>query len=59
MKTCALTNVSVDYTGGVGRWAAYDGDSQPMTSIVTLAFAELAPIYDSDYKNLSVDEVGF
>ena len=59
MKTCALTNISVDYTGGVGRWAAYDGDSQPMTSIVTLNFAELAPIYDTDYQSFDVEDVGF
>jgi len=59
MKTCALTNISVDYTGGVGRWAAYDGDSQPMTSIVTLNFAELAPIYDTDYNSFDVEDVGF
>jgi len=59
MKTCALTNISVDYTGGVGRWAAYDGDSQPMTSIMTLNFAELAPIYDTDYQSFDVEDVGF
>ena len=59
MKTCALTNISVDYTGGVGRWAAYDGDSQPMTSIMTLNFAELAPIYDTDYQQFDVEDVGF
>lgn len=59
MKTCALTNISVDYTGGVGRWAAYDGDSQPMTSILTLNFAELAPIYDTDYQAFDVEDVGF
>ena len=59
MKTCALTNISVDYTGGVGRWAAYDGDSQPMTSIMTLNFAELAPIYDTDYQAFDVEDVGF
>lgn len=59
MKTCALTNVSVDYTGGVGRWAAYDGDSQPMTNIVTLQFAELAPIYDVDYNQFDVEDVGY
>ena len=59
-KTCALTNVSVDYTGEAGRWAAYDGDSQPVTTIVTLAFSELVPLYDSDYlTNNADDDVAF
>ena len=64
MKTCALTNLSVDYTGEAGRWAAYDGDSQPVTTLVTMNFSELAPIYDTDYINSfgdedSIDDVGF
>jgi hypothetical protein len=64
MKTCALTNLSVDYTGEAGRWAAYDGDSQPVTTLVTMNFAELAPIYDVDYRDNfggvdSLDDVGF
>jgi len=60
-KTCALTSLKVDYTGEAGRWAAYDGDSQPVTSLVTMSFAELAPIYDTDYINngLDLDDVGF
>jgi len=61
MKTCALTNLSVDYTGEAGRWAAYDGDSQPVTTLVTMNFAELAPIYDVDYRDngFAADDVGF
>jgi hypothetical protein len=61
MKTCALTNLSVDYTGEAGRWAAYDGDSQPVTTLVTMNFAELAPIYDVDYRDsgFEADDVGF
>jgi len=64
MKTCALTNLSVDYTGEAGRWAAYDGDSQPVTTLVTMNFSELAPIYDADYINnfgdeSQLDDVGF
>ena len=59
-KTCALTNVSVDYTGEAGRWAAYEGDSQPVTTIVTLAFSELVPLYDSDYLTVgNEDDVAF
>jgi len=66
-KTCALTNISVDYTGGEGRYAVYDLDSQPITTVVTLAFSELVPLYDEDYRGqskeftqgFSDDDVGF
>ena len=59
-KTCALQNMSVDYTGEAGRFAAYDDDSQPVTSIITLSFSELVPIYDTDYVefDLEQDNVG-
>ena len=43
-KTCALKSVSVDYTGEAARFAAYNEDSQPVTTLVTLNFAELIPI---------------
>tara|TARA_A100001515_G_scaffold52722_1_gene41650 strand:+ start:379 stop:1734 length:1356 start_codon:yes stop_codon:yes gene_type:complete len=55
-KTCALTSVSVDYTGEVGRFAAYEEDSQPMTTIISLAFTELTPIYDEDYAEFTSDD---
>ena len=69
IKTCALTSLSVDYTGGSGRWSTYEVDSQPVTTIVQMGFSELAPIYDTDYEPdnfvelnqplLSDDDVGF
>ena len=55
-KTCALTSVSVDYTGEVGRFAAYEEDSQPVTTIISLAFTELTPIYDEDYAEFTSDD---
>jgi hypothetical protein len=59
-KTCALTNVSVDYTGEAGRWASYAADSQPVTTLVTLSFSELVPLYDEDYKTgFPDDDVAF
>lgn len=60
-KTCALTSIQVDYTGEAGRWAAYSYDSQPITTVLTLSFAELVPIYDIDYINngFAQDDVGF
>ena len=64
IKTCALTSLSVDYTGGSGRWSTYEVDSQPVTTIVQMGFSELAPIYDTDYLpsdqvSFSDDDVGF
>lgn len=55
-KTCALTDISVDYTGEVGRFAAYEVDSQPITSLISLSFTELAPIYDEDYAEFTADD---
>ena len=58
-KTCALKSINVDYTGGLGRFAAYDEDSQPITTFVTLTFGELVPLYDQDYLEFdSHDDVG-
>ena len=55
-KTCALTDISVDYTGEVGRFAAYEVDSQPITSLLSLSFTELAPLYDEDYAEFTADD---
>ena len=48
--------MSVDYTGEAGRFAAYDDDSQPVTSIITLSFSELVPIYDTDYVEFALED---
>ena len=55
-KTCALTSMAVDYTGEVGRFAAYEEDSQPVTTIISLSFTELTPIYDQDYAEFTNDD---
>ena len=55
-KTCALNSISVDYTGEVGRFAAYEEDSQPVTTIISLSFTELTPIYDVDYTEFTTDD---
>tara|TARA_B100001564_G_scaffold181609_1_gene152533 strand:- start:33 stop:1385 length:1353 start_codon:yes stop_codon:yes gene_type:complete len=55
-KTCALNSVSVDYTGEVGRFAAYEEDSQPVTTIISLSFTELTPLYDEDYAEFTSDD---
>ena len=55
-KTCALNSISVDYTGEAGRFAAYEEDSQPVTTIIQLSFTELTPIYDVDYEEFTTDD---
>ena len=55
-KTCALNSISVDYTGEAGRFAAYEEDSQPVTTIISLSFTELTPIYDVDYAEFTTDD---
>ena len=59
MKLCALRNVSVNYTGD-GTFATYQ-DGAPISSMLTLQFTELTPIYNEDYGayNDSRDGVGY
>lgn len=47
-KTCALVSMQTDYTPD-GFWVAYD-EGQPVSTRITLQFAELEPIYDVDYQ---------
>ena len=60
-KTCVLDSLNVDYSGGSGRWAAYGADSQPVTTIITMRFREIVPVYEDDYTNsgFADDDVGF
>lgn len=46
-KMCALTSMSVDYTGS-GTYATYS-DATPVHIKLTLSFNELTPIYAEDY----------
>ena len=55
-KACALTNLSVNYTGA-GTYSTY-GDSTPVHMKVSMVFKETNPIYDEDYDNISTG-VGF
>jgi len=52
-KQCFLENISVNYTSE-GVYSTYD-DGTPVSMEMTLAFKELAPIYDIDYDS----ELGF
>ena len=47
-KLCALTNMSVNYTGE-GNYATYS-DGAPVSMVMDLAFQELEPIYAEDYN---------
>ena len=56
-KQCFLENISVNYTGE-GVYSTYD-DGTPVSMEMTLAFKELAPIYDIDYDdNYTSDAMG-
>ena len=53
-KQCALTDMSVNYTGE-GVYATYGGsggggEGTPVSMILELGVKELEPIYDTDYK---------
>jgi hypothetical protein len=47
-KRCALQNMSVNYTGE-NVYATYD-DGAPVSTILSLSFKELEPIYAEDYE---------
>ena len=55
-KQCALTDMSVNYTGE-GTYATYD-NSTPISMIMDLTFKELEPIYDTDYND-GIGGVGY
>lgn len=55
-KLCALTDMSVNYTGE-GNYATYD-DGAPVSMIMDLSFTEMSPIYAEDYKE-DVGGVGY
>ena len=47
-KICALTNMSVNYTG-TGTYATYE-DATPVSTNMSLSFTELSPVYAEDYE---------
>jgi len=56
-KQCALTDISVNYTGE-GIYATYD-DGSPISYVMDLGFKELEPIYEGDYNIAPPNSVGF
>ena len=53
-KICALTNMSVDYSGS-GTYASYH-DATPVHMVLNLQFQELSPIYAEDYDKINSAE---
>lgn len=49
IKTCACTGCAVNYTPD-GMWNAYER-GQPVSVTMSLRFAELEPIFDTDYSD--------
>ena len=57
-KPCALTNMSVNYTGA-GTYATYS-DATPVNIKVSLMFKEINPVYAEDYEeSQGLSGVGF
>lgn len=49
LKTCALTNMQVNYTDSSNQnYASYE-DGSPVSTILQLGFKELDPVYQEDY----------
>ena len=56
-KPCALTSLSVNYTGG-GTYSTYM-DGTPVHMKVSMVFKETNPVYNEDYLNENVPGDGF
>ena len=50
-KTCALTQLNVNYTGA-GTWASYS-DGTPIKIVLDMTFKEIDPIYAEDYDEIT------
>lgn len=52
IKTCALTNISVDYTP-LGSYMTYP-DGTMVAYTLNMQFQELTPVYDTDYSGYQI-----
>jgi hypothetical protein len=58
-KTCALQAFNVDYTP-LGSYMTYADEAGTMVAYtITMQFQELDPIYDDDYGDDKIDEIGY
>ena len=56
-KTCALKNISVNYSdASQDNYASYY-DGTPVSLTMTLDFTELSPVYNEDYDNDFADDI--
>lgn len=61
IKVCALLNFSVDYTPN-GSYMTFDGgengdpEASMVTYVLSMAFQEIEPIYDTDYDTFNYGE---
>lgn len=51
-KSCALTSFSCNFTPE-GMWAAYEA-GQPISTVISMKFDELEPIFDTDYQENNI-----
>lgn len=59
IKKCALLGCDVDYTPD-GTYMTFNDEAKTMTSYqLSLRFSELDPLYEDDYKSLSLDQIGY
>ena len=57
-KECALTSCNVSYTPS-GTYMTY-GEDKSMTAYgLTLTFGELEPVFDDEYGDTSLSNIGF
>lgn len=55
-KLCALTNFAVNYSPD-GQFSAYE-KGQPVSYNIGMSFSEIEPIYESDYDEYDISNVG-
>ena len=56
-KTLALTGFETDYSPDK-MWAAYS-DGQPVTTSILIEFGELEPVYEDEYEDFDIDDIGY
>ena len=56
-KECAMTSFTANFTPD-GNYATFD-DGVMTAYDITMAFSELEPIFATDYKNFSANEIGY
>lgn len=59
IKRCALLGCDVDYTPD-GTYMTFNDEAKTMTSYqLTLRFSELEPVYEDDYADLPLNQIGY